>query len=314
MARLRDGGAACGVVARPGRAAAAAVLLLPVWLAAAHAAGAVAARDDTGRRIHLPRPARRIVSLAPHVTETLFDLGVGNRVVGASRYSNYPPPAKRIPRVGGAAGLDYERILALHPDLVVAWASGTGKASIRKLRRLGLTVFVSRPRSFADIASGFERLGRLVGRPRRGRALAAQFRQRVAAIRGRWSHRRPVRVFYEIWNRPLMTVGGSHIISEAIRACGGRNVFGDLDSLAPRVATGAVLGRDPQAIVVGGPRSWLGYWHRWDRLTAVRDGNLFRLDPDRIQRPGPRIVEGTRALCRDLQQARQRLGGSAHRH
>jgi len=303
------------LMARLGCAAALlAVLGVPACLAAAHAAGAVSARDDTGQLIHLPHPARRIVSLAPHVTEMLFDLGVGSRVVGASRYSDYPPAAKGIPRVGGAAGLDYERILALHPDLVVAWASGTGAGPIHKLRRLGLKVFVSRPRSFADIASSLRRLGQLVGRPQRGKARAQRFRQRVVAIRRRWSHRRPVRVFYEIWNRPLMTVGEPHIISEAIRACGGRNVFGDLDSLAPRVAAGAVLGRDPQAIVVSGPRSWLAYWHRWKRLPAVQQGNLFRLDPDRIQRPGPRIIEGTRTLCRDLQQARRRLTGSAHRH
>ncbi len=272
------------------------------------AATPVAVSDDTGVRVALAHPARRIVSLAPHTTEMLFALGVGSRLVGVSRDSDYPPEARRIPRVGGAGGLDYERILALHPDLVVAWASGTGAARIRRLRRLGLTVFVSAPRRFSDIASSLRRLGVLVGRAARGRRLARRFRHATAAIRRRWSTRRPVTVFFEIWNRPLMTVGGRDIISQAIRLCGGRNVFYALHPLAPRVSIEAVLARNPRAIVVGGPSAWLAPWRRWKQVAAVRQGDLFRLDPDRIQRPGPRILQGTRLLCRDLQRARARAG------
>jgi len=172
----------------------------------------VSVTDDTGREVRLAQPAQRIVSLAPHITELLFSAGAGGRIVGVVEYSDYPPAAKKLPRVGAYNAVDMERILALRPDLVIAWASGNPPALIEQLRSLGLTVFLSEPRSLEDVASNLERFGQLAGTQTTAQAAADEFRRRLQALRVRYSDRKPVSVFYQIWHRPLMTVNGEHLI------------------------------------------------------------------------------------------------------
>jgi iron complex transport system substrate-binding protein len=265
---------------------------------------AVTVVDDTGRRLSLARPAERIVSLAPHITEQLFAVGAGGKIVGAVEYSDYPEQAKAIPRVGGYSRLDLERILALKPDLVVAWQSGNDVRAIERLQALGLRVYLSEPRHLPDIADSLEKLGVLAGVPEEASRQAGEFRQRLAALRQQNAGQAPRTLFYQIWNRPLMTVSSRHLINDVITLCGGRNVFADLDALTPTVSTEAVLAADPQVIIASGMGTerpeWLDEWKRWPQLQAVKNHQLFVIDPNLIQRATPRLLQGAERMCRFL--------------
>jgi iron complex transport system substrate-binding protein len=284
--------------------------LLLVALGAGAARAQVMAVDDTGHTIRLDRPARRIVSLAPHVTEQLYAAGAGASIVGAVDYSDFPPEAKRIPRVGDSRAIDVERLLAMKPDLVVAWSQGNPDRQLEQLLAVGLTVYYSQPHTLEDIGSSLERLGALAGTGRAAGEAARGFRERIRSLRERYAWREPVTVFYQIWNRPLYTVSGQQLISDVIRLCGGRNIFAGLAVLAPAVTQEAVLKADPAAIVAsadGGARpEWLEEWKAWPDLRAVRLGNLYTLDANLMHRHGPRIADGAQQLCEALDTARSR--------
>lgn len=279
------------------------VLLVPVALAD------VSVTDDTGREVRLAEPARRVISLAPHITELLFSAGAGDYIVGAVDYSDYPPAARALPRVGSYNAVDMERILALRPDLVIVWASGNPPALIEQLRNLGLTVFLSEPRKLEDVASNLERLGHLTGTQATAQAAADDFRRQLQSLRTRYSERTPVSVFYQIWFQPLMTVNGEHLISKVIRLCGGRNVFSGLPALVPKLDIEAVLAADPQAIVAGvrkaGNTQWMQDWQRWTQLRAVKNQHLISVPADLLQRHTPRILDGAELLCGELERLRR---------
>jgi iron complex transport system substrate-binding protein len=270
----------------------------------------VVVQDDSGASVRLAKPARRIVSLAPNITETLFAAGAGDRLVGVVEFSDYPVAARRLRRVGSYARLDLEAIVALKPDLVVGWQSGNPAAALDALRRLGLPVYLDEPQGIADVADSLTRFGRLAGTEAVADAAAAAFRSRLADLRGRYAGRPAVPTFYEVWNRPLTTVGGRQVISALIDLCGGRNVFAGLRGLAPSVAEEAVLASDPEVIVASGMDAarpeWLDDWRRWRQLTAVRRDNLFFVPPDLVQRHTPRLLDGAEQLCRHLETARGR--------
>lgn len=266
--------------------------------------------DDGGREVRLAAPAKRIVTLAPHTTEILYAAGAGDRLVGTVEYSDYPPAAQKVARVGSYARLDLEAIVALKPDLVIAWESGNPGGQVDKLRALGLTVYSSQPNRMDDVAAQLTRFGQLAGSEATANAAAAAFRQRLAQLRAEHAGKPPVRVFYQIWKAPLMTVGGPQIISDTIRLCGGENVFGKLEQMSPTVSVEAVLAADPEAIVASGMGDsrpeWLDDWSKWTRLTAVRRGNLFHINPDLMQRHTPRLLDGAAQLCAALEIARGR--------
>jgi iron complex transport system substrate-binding protein len=266
-------------------------------------------RDALGNEIRLERPARRIISLAPHVTESLYAAGAGDALVGAVDFSDYPAAAKKLPRVGGYTRLDLEAILRLQPDLLIAWESGNPPAQLEKLRAFGIRVFVTQPNTMDDIARQLEDYGRLAGTQALAGRAAADFRSRLARLEATYGKRPPVRVFYQIWKGPLFTVGKPQIITHAIRLCGGINIYGELDQMAPVVSLEAVLAADPEAIVATGMADarpeWLDDWKRWPRLAAVRNQNLFHINPDIIQRHTPRLLDGTETLCRHLETARE---------
>jgi len=264
--------------------------------------------DDTGKKISLDRPAQRIVSLAPHVTELLFAAGAGDAVVGVVSYSDYPPEAGQRPQVGDAQNLDVESIVTLQPDLVVAWQSGNPTPQLEQLIRFGIPVFYSEPRRLEDIATNLERLGHLAGRDESASAAAENFRAGTRRLHEHYSRAAPVRVFYEIWHQPLMTIGGKHLISQLISACGGQNIFADLDALAAAVDSEAVLTANPEVIIASGISKqrppWLDQWLDWPQLYAVKRKQLYFIPPDLIQRHTPRLLEGAQRLCGQLQQAR----------
>lgn len=270
----------------------------------------IVAIDDAGREIRLAQPAQRIISLAPHVTELLFAAGAGGHVVGVVAYSDYPQAALSLPRVGGYGNIDMEAIAALRPDLVVAWKTGNRDVHVARLAALGIPIYINEPRRFDDVARSLENLGRLAGTETAARAAADAVEARKAALAARYTGRPTVRMFYQIWDQPLMTINDEHLISDAIRLCGGENIFGALPQLAPRVSIESVLAANPEVIVASGMGAarpdWLDAWKRWPRLQATALDNLFFIPPELIQRHTPRLLDGTTKLCEFLDEARSR--------
>lgn len=288
--------------------------IVSVLLAVAGSAAAQpSVRDDYGRMVTLPAPAARVVSLSPHLTELVYAAGAGATLVGAVEYSDYPPQALALPRVGSDAGIDLEAVLALRPDLIVAWPNAGSLRAIERLEGLGLEVFRSEPRSLEDIPHTLERLGRLAGTETAAAVAASAFHARATRLEGRYAHRPSVRVFYQIWDRPLITINGEHVISKVLRLCGGRNVFADLPLIAPQIDREAVLRADPEAIVTSSSApdstAMLQAWRGFSGLTAVAHDNLFAIPPDLIQRHTPRLLDGAERLCAILEQARARRRG-----
>ncbi len=273
--------------------------------------------DDAGGAVTLRSPAHRFISLAPNVTELLFAAGAGRHVVGATAYSDYPEAAKSIPRVGSGAGLDIEAIVALRPDLIVAWQSGNPPWQVERLRKLGFAVFVTEPRRLDDVADLLERLGKLAGTQAVAGKAAREFRLHESRLRSRFSRRPTVPVFYQILDNSLLTVNGSHIISDVIRLCGGRNVFAGLPGLTPRVDIESVLQKDPEVILVSGYEplwpEWRDRWRNWPILSAVEHENVFLIPADLINRQSPRILLGADQVCTSLEKARAKREASRSR-
>ena len=270
-------------------------------------AAAIRVTDDTGAVVQLSAPARRIVSLAPHATELLFAAGAGERVVGVVAGSNFPPEAARLPVIGDVFALDLERIVALKPDLIVTWPYTT-TPQVAMLRDRGIAVFTTDPRTIDGIAADLERLGELAGTRSEAQRAVAAFRAAVADATRTVAQRRRLRVFYQIWDTPVFTIGGGSLITQAIAACGGDNVFAGLALPAPTVSVEAVLAGRPDVIVAGtdgaARPTWLDAWTRWRELPAARDGNLFVVDANLLHRPGPRFAEGVAQLCGVLGRAK----------
>jgi iron complex transport system substrate-binding protein len=273
-------------------------------------AAAITVVDDTGRRIELEKPATRIVSLSPHITELLFAAGAGGAVVGVSDYSDFPEQAGRLPRVSSGAGIDVERVLRLRPDLVIAWHSGNSAAQVRQLERLGLPVFRSEPRAIDTIATSLERFGRLAGSLPVAAAAAREFRAEVEALRVEYAGREPVDLFYQIGERPLLTVNGDHIISHWLRLCGARNLFAGQSMLVPVVDVEAVVAANPRVLVadwyLGRTSAWQERWRRFPFLKAVRGNDFLTVADETLDRQTPRAVQAARVLCEAIEQVRRK--------
>ena len=264
--------------------------------------------DDEGTQITLAIPAQRIVSLAPSLTELIYSAGAGENLVGVVEHSDFPAAAKALPIVGRFDLLDIERILELDPDLVVAWQTGNPRSSVYQLRQLGLTVYVAEPKSLAAIPSHIERLAVLAGKELNDLKVIYDFRQKLEVLDSKYRHQSPVTIFYQVWDRPLITAGGNELINDIIRLCGGRNVFANIRRVAPKVSREAVLKRNPEVIIASGidieRPEWLDDWLRWPSLKAVANKNLFFVPPDLLQRHTPRALLGAAQICDQLDQAR----------
>ena len=264
--------------------------------------------DDEGTQITLAIPAQRIVSLAPSLTELIYSAGAGENLVGVVEHSDFPAAAKALPIVGRFDLLDIERILELDPDLVVAWQTGNPRSSVHQLRQLGLTVYVAEPKSLAAIPSHIERLAVLAGKELNDLKVIYDFRQKLEVLDSKYRHQSPVTIFYQVWDRPLITAGGNELINDIIRLCGGRNVFANIRRVAPKVSREAVLKRNPEVIIASGMDierpEWLDDWLRWPSLKAVANKNLFFVPPDLLQRHTPRALLGAAQICDQLDQAR----------
>jgi iron complex transport system substrate-binding protein len=277
---------------------------------AAPAMAEVCATDARDRELCLNQPATRIAALSPGATELAWAAGAGEKVVAVVDYSDYPPAARQVPKVGSHTRLDMERLLELEPDLVVAWVTGNPTEQVELLEELGLPVFSIEPRSFEAVSTTIERLAILAGTEAEGFAEAERFRRGMDALRTEYAQAEPVPVFYQVWDQPLMTVNDEHLIGEMIQLCGGDNVFGDLDRLVPRISPEAVISADPEAILAGGMgeenRHWLTRWKDFPDMTATARDNLFFIPPSLVQRPTPRMLKGTRLFCEKLEVVRER--------
>jgi len=271
-------------------------------------AWAVTVQDFAGRTVTLAQPANRIVALAPNIVENIYSAGAGNKLVGVVSYSNFPEAANTIAQVGTYNAFSMEQIIALKPDLVVMWGSGNGMQTLARLQELGLATYVSELRHLDDIPQSIRNLGALAGTTASAEAEAARIENEFARLRNEYSGRKQLGVFYQIWNDPLQTVNGEHLISQVIALCGGHNVFGDARSLAPRISVESVLLRNPDAIVASGMDEarpeWLDQWRAYPALAATAANALYFIHPDHIQRPTARILLGARELCEQLDRGR----------
>jgi len=284
-----------------------AAIAIALFGAVISARAALEAVDDTGATVTLAAPASRIVSLAPHATELLYAAGAGDRVVGVLATSDWPPEALAKPKVGDSRALDLERILLLKPDLVVTWPFAA-PAQVGVLTARGIPVFIANPATIDGIAKDMERLGTLAGTMGTASSRAAEFRAKLGRLSATYAAMKTVRVFYEIWDVPLYTIGGRHLISQALTVCGGENVFAGLVLPAPGVNVEAVLAAKPDAIIAGADGAvrpaWLDDWKRWTTLPAVAHGNLFTVDANLLHRAGPRFIDGMETLCAAVAKAR----------
>jgi iron complex transport system substrate-binding protein len=274
--------------------------------ASLQAQAAITVKDDAGATVTVARPARRVISLAPHVTELLFAAGGGSRVVGVVSYSDFPEEAKKIPQIGSNREVDLERIMAMKPDLIVVWRHGSSERQIDMLQKLGIPMFHSEPQKLEDIADDVQKLGQLMGTDAVADPAAASLRGQIASLRSRYAKRPVVRSFYQVWDKPLYTLNGRHIVSDALRLCGGENIFDKLPVTAPVVSIEAVLQENPEAIFATAEKNYGGVsmWKPYGTLAAVRNGNLFTVDGNLLNRAGPRMIAGAAQLCEKLELAR----------
>lgn len=280
------------------------VLALPV-----PAQAAISVTDDAGNLVSLQTPAKRIVSLAPHVTELIFAAGAGAQIVGAVQYSDYPAAAKNIPRVGDNRQLDIERIIAMQPDLLVVWMHGAFVRQLETLRKSGIPYYFSEPRKLEQIPQTLIKLGSLFGTEKTAQAAAATFRQQLNELATRYRNKSPVRTFYQVWGKPIFTLNDKSIVSDVIHLCGGENVFGHLSADAPTLSAEAVIQQNPELIISGDSAnqgvSGVEQWKSFSTMLAVKNQNLVAIDGDQLNRAGPRIIEGAKAVCEAMERARQ---------
>lgn len=282
------------------------VPLLVLTAFAAGTAGAVAVTDEIGRRVEVPAHPRRIVSLAPGVTETLYFLGLGNQIVGVTTFCNWPRDALKKPRVGGFTNPSVEKIVSLNPDLIVATADGNRKDVVLQLQRLGLSVYVVNPSGAEKILRSIERLGAVTGRREAARQLSGRLRGRLDAIRTRAAGEKKPRVFFQIGLEPLITAGGGTLIDEAIALAGGVNVAGKDAARYPRYSAEGVMARAPDVILfapMAQDREFTAvknFWKRFPEIPAVKNNRIYPVPTDLISRASPRLFDAIEEMSRIL--------------
>ena len=264
--------------------------------------------DDEGTVVTIAKPAEKIISLAPALTELLFSIEAGNRIQGVVEFSDFPPAALSIPVVGRHDRLDMERIIEIDPDLIIAWVTGNPRGSVARLKEMGYSVFMAETQALEDIPALIEKLGRLTAEEEIAQSVANDFRNQYQSLQSMYGTKPAKSTFYQIWNAPLISVGGDELINDIIELCGGANIFADIQQKAPKVSEESVLNRDPEIIVASGADNqrpaWLDDWKQWNGLTAVTEGNLFFVPPDLVMRPTLRALQGAEMLCEQIDSAR----------
>lgn len=271
-------------------------------------AGDIVVTDDLERSLVLTEPAKRIVALGPNLVESLFAIGVGQRLLGVSEYSDYPAEAETLPVVGSHNTVNYERIVQLNPDLIVVWHSGFGQAVIDKLIGLGFSVYVSEPQTLNDVGALLLDLGVLTGVNAQAEVVASRYQDQLDSLASAYSRKSKVKVFYQVWHEPMQTLNGDHVVSSVIGLCGGENVFAGLPQIAPRISVESVLATNPDVIIASGSDGirplWLDDWQQWPLINAVKQRHLYFIEPSILVRHAPRIVDGAIQVCELLDRVR----------
>ena len=253
-----------------------------------------------------PKSATRIVTLAPNLAELVFAVGAGDQLVGVSAWSDYPRDVLKLPEVGDAFMVDEEQLAILDPDLLLVWESGTPTHTVDELRRRGYRVETVRTRGLDDVGDALRRVGELTGRQAQANVVAEKFVAGLKSLREQYADQPSIDVFYQVSARPLYTINREHYVSGLIDICGGRNIFEDLDDLAPAISAEAVIDRDPEVMLASTDAGDDAFteWERWPGLAAIRYGNQFLLPADEIGRATPRLLIAGNAMCLALRQAR----------
>jgi len=240
--------------------------------------------------------ALRVVSLAPSLSEIVVELDSADLLVGVLDAGERPSAIKDVPSVGRYGQLDMERLLSFKPDLLLLWPGSVGPAQRDQLKRLNIPTFVAEPHSLEQLTAQIEAIATQLGRPERGIERASELRQNLYELRQRYRREAPLRVFYQVWDKPLYTVGGGQIISDALEVCGARNVFADLSLPAPQVSIEAVLQRDPE-VILASDQPQLDAWRAWPQVAAVKHGQLLLVTDKGLERPSGQMIEATAKLC-----------------
>ena len=264
------------------------LLLLAICASSAHAAAAQ----------HTNAAPQRLISLAPHTTEMAAALGLEQQLVAISDYSDYPASVSHLPHVAGYHGIAVEQIIALKPDLVLAWQGGNPQAALDQLRSFGIHLFISSATTPEQLLDELLALGQATGREPQAQALVAELQQRLDQLAARYSQRQPLlAVFYQLWKQPLMTSGGPSWLTPLLGRCGARNVFADHPQPYPQVDIEQVISRQPEVIIIAEGDGQL--WHHWPAVAGSKP-RLLPLNPDLLQRMGPRLIDGLEQLCQQL--------------
>ena len=282
---------------------------LLLYIAAQIQAAPFSISDDSGAQVAFAAPPRRIISLAPNLTELAYAAGMGSSMVAVTAYSDYPEAAQQLPQVGDAFRLDWERLVAFKPDLVLAWGSNLSARDRAAFAKLGLKLLVLEPRRLDDIPKVLRLLGRIAATDEAAEAAARTFEQQAAALRQRYAARASVRAYLQIADAPLLTVNGAHIISDVLHLCGAENVFAAAPLLTPAVSDEALVKEQPQVMLGIAATSEQEEQTRslWRKLplAAVKQGRMGFVHPDLISRSTPRILQGAARLCELVESARR---------
>jgi iron complex transport system substrate-binding protein len=262
--------------------------------------------DEVGRTVEISGPPRRIVSVAPNVTEILFALGLEDRLVGVSNYCQYPPEAKKIEKIGGYINPSLEKIVALRPDLVVGIAEGDLRTFVDKLAGLNVPVYIANPRDALEVLTSIRKIGEATFAPEPARRIVRSMEERIRKVQDKVRGRPRPRVLHILDFNPLLSAGKGTFVDDLIRLGGGRNVAETATGKYPRFSMEEVLVQDPEVILLASMKSGdpmvkqRRWWERWKTISAVKQGRVYVLDSDLIHRPSPRMVEGLEQVAKAI--------------
>jgi len=282
------------------------LLLFVLFSASVSHASSLTFKDEVGREVTFSFPPQRIVSLAPNITEILFSLGLDEEIVGVSIHCNFPEKAKKKVRVGSYISLDFEKIASLNPDLIIATGAGNTREMVDRLGKLGFQTYVIFPKNFEDILKSLIHIGQVVNRDREARGIVEGMRRRSQRVIELTQDLPRPKVFVQIGEAPLVTVGKGSFADDLLRLAGGDNIAGKEKEVYPRFGMEEILKRSPEVIVIssmnpkGDYQKILQEWNRWKTIPAVKNGRIYLIDSDLLDRPSPRIIDGLEELARVL--------------
>ncbi|WP_245942545.1 cobalamin-binding protein [Candidatus Colwellia aromaticivorans] len=247
---------------------------------------------------------QRIVALAPHIVEMLFDIGAGNKIVGTVSHSDYPAAALNIPRIGGYHGIQIEKILELKPDIVIVWQSGNKVSDIEQMEKMGLNIIYSQPHKIEDVAKELRELGKLTGHEIQAESVANDYLQRLKKLRQQHVSIAPMKVFYQLWPEPMRTINKGTLINQLIEVCQGQNVFAENPTAYPQIGIENVIVAQPEVIIFPVQKSNTELpvidWHKWPEIPAVKHNRFIRINADLTHRFSTRMLDGIEDMCDKL--------------